>query len=594
MRVRLYQDRWKLEQVLREAERTLRQRNLSLPLLQDAATLHSALKQYAYLEQLPLHQSDERQLQQRFLHAYRSCEQLLADGVPRLHHELRYAPPAVQRSIRESHASLQGAAPAPIVSAGTLQQLQRYKDELQYLFSGEHIVSDGSLQRQCLRTMEILIDLKRYAQAGSPAAVLAGDLMTYAKRESAELKVKLAEHLGQALVTYPDKLRRAGKSALETSELLHIYQQDCTTVERLLDTIAQQPDAPARSSPPAYTKQLIIGARSPSACDTLEQQLRGYGTVERFSLIPYLSLLTDDVQAVELLRKPKALFKEETAIYEANPYLVRPSIAKFHSTLWNLDMVQAPQAWEHARGENSVVAVIDTGIDYTHPELEGRFGHVLGVDFVSGGDPYDDNGHGTHVAGTVAGKSTGVAPQATLYAIKVLDAGGSGSEVAVLRGIEWAIEHNVHVINMSLGSSYASAPEAKLVALAAQKGIAVACAAGNDGDSSYNYPASHPGAISVAAVDRYKDRASFSNYNDQVDLCAPGLEVYSAWPGGSYQVLSGTSMATPHVAGACALLAGSGSIEDQLKATAQKLGRADYFGSGLIQLAEALHGAQRK
>jgi subtilisin family serine protease len=145
-------------------------------------------------------------------------------------------------------------------------------------------------------------------------------------------------------------------------------------------------------------------------------------------------------------------------------------------------------------------------------------------------------------------------------------------------------------MNMSLGSSYPSSAEKELVALAAQHGISVACAAGNSGDSGYEYPASYDGATSVAAVDSQKRRAPFSTYNDAVDLAAPGVAIYSCVPGDAYDSLSGTSMASPHVAGAYALLASRG-VQDREKTlvqTAERLGARDEYGAGLIDCAAAV------
>ena len=132
-----------------------------------------------------------------------------------------------------------------------------------------------------------------------------------------------------------------------------------------------------------------------------------------------------------------------------------------------------------------------------------------------------------------------------------------------------------------------------MLAVASRRGIAVACAAGNDGSDVYSYPASLDGAISVAAIDRMKQHAGFSNRNDRLDLAAPGVAIWSTWPGGGYETLSGTSMATPHVAGACALVHAKQlkDPESILKRHAQKLGEAELYGSGLIRIAEALsHG----
>ncbi len=357
--------------------------------------------------------------------------------------------------------------------------------------------------------------------------------------------------------------------------------------------IAAQRVLAAPESYAAAPVQLVLQASSLQAVDFLARQAGDFGEVRRLSYVPYIGVRCPGPLADELIFSRAALGK--SGLVSARPARVY-SVKPLHATQirdnddWNLQLLGAERAWEYARGAGSHVAIIDTGVDYNHRELSSCFADGHGIDLVDSGSPMDQNGHGTHVAGTVAGASTGVAPSATLYAVRVLDENGFGDEVTVLQGIEWAVQHKVDVINMSLGSSYPSDGEAELVKLAAAQGIAVVCAAGNDGNTSYNYPASYPGAISVAAVDCDKKHASFSNRNNLVDLCAPGVSIYSLAPGGGYTYLSGTSMATPHIAGACALLKSAAKLqyESILQTTAEKLGEKNKFGAGLIRLPEAL------
>lgn len=268
---------------------------------------------------------------------------------------------------------------------------------------------------------------------------------------------------------------------------------------------------------------------------------------------------------------------------------------------WNLENIGAGIANETTKGEGVRVGIIDTGADYKHEAIRGRFDSEKGYNFVDDtDDPYDGNGHGTHVAGIVAGDGIGVAPACTLYAIKVLTDEGYGSEADVLSGIEWAIDQKLDVINMSLGSSFYSAFEDAVVQEAYKRGVIVVAAAGNE---SYgpSYPASLENVIAVAAVDRSNEHAEFSNIYATNDISAPGVDIYSSVPGG-YQQYSGTSMATPHVTG-CLALARSlsdetpASLEKNMKSTAEPLGlkgdsqNQEKYGAGLVradQLVAAL------
>ena len=200
--------------------------------------------------------------------------------------------------------------------------------------------------------------------------------------------------------------------------------------------------------------------------------------------------------------------------------------------------------------------VIDTGIDMTHPELSG----ILkgGWNAISTAATFnDDNGHGTHCSGTIAAKDddqgvVGVAPQIDLYGVKVLDANGSGTFDDVIAGMLWAVENKMEVASMSLGASSGNQALADAVEAMRKGGVILIAAAGNSG-GSVGYPAAYPGAIAIAASDSKDKLASFSSRGPQVAVIAPGVAVKSTYMGGGYDTLSGTSMATPHVAGLTAL-----------------------------------------
>jgi subtilisin family serine protease len=210
-----------------------------------------------------------------------------------------------------------------------------------------------------------------------------------------------------------------------------------------------------------------------------------------------------------------------------------------------------------------IVAILDTGMDMDHPDLASQY--IWGWDVVNNDNyPDDDHGHGTHVAGTIAAIDNeigviGVAPTVGLYIVKVLNKRGSGTETQISNGIRMATNgpdgtpntnDDADVISMSLGGSYSSTIEAA-VNYALSYGVVVVAATGNDGASTPSYPAALPGVIKVGAVDINDVEASWSN--DGETILAPGVSIYSTYYGGGYTTMSGTSMATPHVSGVCAL-----------------------------------------
>lgn len=262
---------------------------------------------------------------------------------------------------------------------------------------------------------------------------------------------------------------------------------------------------------------------------------------------------------------------------------------------WNLRNIHALSSWYVTQGNGASVLVVDTGVDYKHRDLEQCFNDNKGYNFVSpGSEPLDDNMHGTHVAGTVAGRNTGVAPLANLYAAKVLDKNGSGSNTDIIRAVDYGIKQkDIDVVTMSLGSPYFSYALNNICKAAYRHGLIVTAAAGNEGYGP-EYPGSCYGVISVAAVNSENQHAGFSNIHKTVDISAPGVHIYSTKPNNGYGDASGTSMATPHGAGVAALacsvknsLNGS-DFEKVLKDTAKELGagepqQGEKYGAGLMQ-----------
>ncbi len=212
-------------------------------------------------------------------------------------------------------------------------------------------------------------------------------------------------------------------------------------------------------------------------------------------------------------------------------------------------------------GSGVGVAVLDTGVDLDHPDLSGV---INGANFIRSTKPADDdNGHGTHVAGIIAAVNNtigivGVAPNATIIAVKVLDRRGSGSYSGVIAGIDWvaanASTHNIKVANMSLtGGGYSTAMYDAITGANAA-GVTFVVAAGNNGSNAANYsPAAFGNVVTVSAMNPDDSFAYYSNWGVPIDLIAPGTNIPSLWKGGGYKTISGTSMAAPHVAGAAAL-----------------------------------------
>jgi len=283
---------------------------------------------------------------------------------------------------------------------------------------------------------------------------------------------------------------------------------------------------------------------------------------------------------------------------------------------WGVDRVNADHVWKFYTADPVKVAVVDTGIDTKHPDLTGNLGG--GMSAVSYTSSYnDDNGHGSHVAGIIAAVNNsigvvGVAPAADLYAVKVLDRNGSGYLSDIIEGLQWVVKNQqIKVVNMSLGTSSLSASFASAVQVTIASGVVVVAAAGNSGpgDNTVMYPAKFAGVIAVSATnsDPFNTIASFSSRGPEVDLAAPGVSVFSTYKNQSYATLSGTSMASPHVAGVAALVLSSpiggddvssptgdlpngkwdpNEVERRLERTAQDLGTSGLdtsYGNGLVR-----------
>ncbi len=305
------------------------------------------------------------------------------------------------------------------------------------------------------------------------------------------------------------------------------------------------------------------------------------------------AVMMDSAQLASMQANPAVEYVEE----DPKRYLM------VESTPFGIGMVQANQLSDSLTG-NRKVCIMDTGYSLGHEDLPSS--GVTGFAKAAGGDWFNDgHGHGTHVSGTIAaigGNNLGVVGvnpgnNLSIHMVKVFDDTGSwafGSDL--VDGITSCMNAGANVISMSLGGPTFSATENSAFQNAANNGLLSIAAAGNDGNSSLSYPSSYDSVMSVAAVDSNKNVASFSQFNAQVEIAAPGVNVESTWKNNSYNTISGTSMATPHVAGVAALVwsyhptCTAQNIRDALNATAEDrgaAGRDNFYGFGIVKALDA-------
>jgi len=284
------------------------------------------------------------------------------------------------------------------------------------------------------------------------------------------------------------------------------------------------------------------------------------GSLERRLPALGLDVVRTEAERLQSVRRElerSSIVRAVTAEYLAGLTGVQPNDVHWPRQT-GLHLAGFPEAWEATRGSaETVVAVIDTGVSSTHPDLAGAV--LAGRDFFNGDDdPADDHGHGTAVAGVVAARSNnavgiaGVCWLCKVLPVKVLSADGLGPTSAIAAGILWATDRGADVINLSLGTPQPTPALTGAVAYAAARGVLVVAAAGNDGVASPFYPAAEPGALAIAAIDERNTPYSWSNYGPWVQLAAPGC-LPTTLSGGDYGVECGTSIAAPVVSGLAAL-----------------------------------------
>jgi len=340
--------------------------------------------------------------------------------------------------------------------------------------------------------------------------------------------------------------------------------------------------------------------------DSAAVEAAGGRVVQEFEDMEMLYAIVPSGAFNSLAQNPSIEFVESDGQFE-----IAEEETSEYSESWGLEDIGAePVHSSNFTGKGVKVGVLDTGVDYNHPELAPNY--KGGYDFINNdNDPMDDNGHGTHVAGTLAaardGKGiVGVAPDAEIYAVKVSDSKGKGSFSGLVEGIDWSIKNGMDVVTMSITGEGGSRALAKAVESAYDEhGLVLVAAVGN-GKGDVLYPAAYSQVIGVGSVNKDNTLSSFSLTGSEVELVAPGSGIKSAAIGGGYRLSSGTSMATPLVTGTVALLLGSDEklwentgmvngdgrwtndeIRGVLRGTAKDLGekgKDDLFGYGLLNL----------
>ncbi len=357
----------------------------------------------------------------------------------------------------------------------------------------------------------------------------------------------------------------------------------------------------------AGEKSYIVGFKQPPG-QTEKDLVHGHGgkVKRQFKIIKAMAVSLTEQAMVELQSDPKVEYVEE----DIPMALIEPEVGGFeYENSWGVSRIGAFLAHEYGNlGAGVKVAVLDTGIDYYHPELSANYGG--GDNFISLDpdyhDPYDDsyNSHGTHVAGIIGAAIdgdgvVGVAPQAELYAVKVLGGDGFGNASSLIAGLEWSTENSMDIANISIGSGTYSLALEEACQTAYNAGVLLVAAAGNNAGGDVLYPARYDSVIAVGGTAHDDSVYWGSAIGPEIELAAPGLMVNSTVRAGEYGLLSGTSQAAPHVTGVAALLMAAGvddlngdgffdhlDVRLNLQETALDLGKSRWdpvFGYGLVQ-----------
>jgi major intracellular serine protease len=278
-----------------------------------------------------------------------------------------------------------------------------------------------------------------------------------------------------------------------------------------------------------------------------------------------------------------------------NIYGLNSSSAQIYG--WEIKKFNIEKEWTFSQGEGIKIAVIDTGCDVYHPDLKNNL--LQGKNFISKNDPIDDNGHGTHVSGTIAAQNNntgivGVAPQSKIIPIQALNGDGNGNNNTIAKAIIWATDNNANFITMSLGSPYDSSDIKSAINYANRKGCVVFCAAGNSGpNTEIMYPARYSNTVAIGSIGQQLNRSRFTCAGEELDFLSPGENILSCMPNNNYAIMSGTSMANPFAVG-CAALAASYAKKIKNNSLKTYVDYINLFKQNTLKLKDKKFNNQKK
>ncbi|MBD8496731.1 S8 family peptidase [Paenibacillus arenosi] len=479
--------------------------------------------------------------------------------------------------------------------------------------------------KQPYRSPEIRLNGKQYVVEGYPSPATNGGIVTVVSQQVVyqvhnhqqrnlrvvpyppehKYRVKSVDTNTKKDVTVADGEDNQGTSHYYTDEIVVRFRQQPTEqqLKRIRDDI--------RATAVKKVGNAYVFQSKWMETERLQQYFASYNPIY---VEPHYLYLTNDLKRSD--GTPTSLhaaplrdrFGRDNRLNQApranNTTNDEPNDVLYRPYQWNLPLIKTNNGWSLTKGrEDVIVAVVDTGVDLKHSDLKDKL--LPGYNAINrNAQPQDDVGHGSHVAGIIGASvnnEEGIAGMTwynKILPVKVLDSSGSGTSYSVAEGIIWATDNGAKVINLSLGNYVDGALLHDAVRYAHERDVVLIAATGNDNTSQPGYPAAYPEVFAVSATDSNTGKASYSNYGNYVDVVAPGTSIASTYTNNQYAALSGTSMASPHVAALAALIRSvnpslkNTEVYDIMRQTVNDLGtkgKDNYYGHGQIDVERALH-----